>query len=47
MAHGVAVNQECKGVATDIQGTYRTLQNNAASNARKKMGEARKKGKFI
>jgi hypothetical protein len=46
-AHGVAVNQECKSISLEIQGAYRTLQNNAAANARKKMGEARKKGKFI
>lgn len=46
-AQGVAVSQECQTIAADIQGALRTLQSNAVANARKKMGEARKKGKFI
>jgi uncharacterized protein YoxC len=46
-AQGVAVSQECQSIAADIQGALRTLQSNAASNARKKLGEARKKGKFF
>jgi hypothetical protein len=46
-AQGVTVYQECKSIAADIQGALRTLQSNAAANARKKMGATRKKGKFI
>ncbi len=46
-AQGVTVCQECATIAADIQGTLRTLQSNAAANARKKLAEARKKGKFI
>jgi uncharacterized protein YoxC len=46
-AQGVAVYQECTTIAADIQGTLRTLQSNAAANTRKKLGEARKKGKFF
>jgi hypothetical protein len=38
-AHGVAVYQECKGVAAEVQGTLRTLQGNAAANAAKKKGQ--------
>jgi hypothetical protein len=45
-AQGVAVCQECQSISADIQGALRTLQSNAAANARKKMGEARAKGKF-
>jgi hypothetical protein len=46
-AQGVTVQQECSSISADIQGALRTLQGNAAANARKKMGEARAKGKFI
>lgn len=46
-AHGVAVSQECQSISAEIQGALRTLQGNAAANARKKMAESRKKGKFI
>lgn len=46
-AHGVAVCQECQGISADIQAALRTLQSNAAANIRKKLGAARKKGKFI
>ena len=46
-AQGVAVAQECATIAADIQGALRTLQSNAAANARKKMAAARAKGKFI
>jgi hypothetical protein len=46
-AHGVTVYQECQSISTDIQGALRTLQSNAAANARKKMGATRKKGKFF
>jgi hypothetical protein len=37
-AHGVSVHQECKGIATDVQGALRTLQSNAAANAARKRG---------
>lgn len=46
-AQGVAVCQECQGISADIQGALRTLQSNAAANARNKLAAARKKGKFI
>jgi hypothetical protein len=46
-AQGVAVSQECAGIAADIQGALRTLQSNAAANTRKKLSAARAKGKFI
>jgi hypothetical protein len=46
-AQGVTVSQECESISTEIQGALRTLQSSAAANARKKMGAARKKGKFI
>ncbi len=46
-AQGVAVSQECQSIAADIQGALRTLQSNATANARKKLAEGRKKGKFF
>lgn len=46
-SQGVAVCQECQGIAAEIQGALRTLQSNAAANIRKKLGAARAKGKFI
>lgn len=46
-AHGTTVSQECKSIATDIQGALRTLQSNAAANARKDRDKTRKKGKFF
>jgi hypothetical protein len=46
-AHGTAVCQECQGISSEIQGALRTLQSNAAANARNKLAAARKKGKFI
>ncbi|MHB1424307.1 MAG: hypothetical protein ACYC3I_14125 [Gemmataceae bacterium] len=46
-AHGVTVYQECKSVATDVQGALRTLQSDAAANATKKRAAAGKKGKFF
>jgi hypothetical protein len=46
-SHGMAVAQECQGIAADIQGALRTLQSNAAANARKNREASRKKGKFI
>jgi hypothetical protein len=44
-AHGTAVFQECKGIATEVQGALRTLQSNAKTNALKKKGTGAK-GKF-
>jgi hypothetical protein len=35
-AQGVSVYQECKSIATEVQGALRTLQGNAAANAIKK-----------
>ena len=46
-AHGVTVYQECKSVSADVQGALRTLQSNAAANARKKRGASGAKGKFF
>jgi hypothetical protein len=46
-AQGVMVYQECQAVSADIQGALRTLQSNAALNARKKMDAARKKNKYF
>lgn len=46
-AIGTTVSQECKSIATDIQGALRTLQSNAAANARKDRDKTRKKGKFF
>jgi hypothetical protein len=39
-AQGVAVQQECKSILGDVQGTLRTLQGNAAANAARKRGAA-------
>jgi hypothetical protein len=44
-AHGTSVYQECKSISADVQGTLRTLQGNAATNATKKRGAARARGK--
>jgi hypothetical protein len=46
-AHGVAVHQECKTISADIQGALRTLQSNAAGNARRKRDANRAGGKFF
>jgi hypothetical protein len=46
-AHGTSVYQECKSISADIQGTLRTMQSNAAANAARKRGAARKKGKYF
>jgi hypothetical protein len=43
-AHGATVYQECNSVSADIQGALRTLQSNAAANARKKRSAPRPKG---
>ncbi|HTU19332.1 MAG TPA: hypothetical protein VMG10_14825 [Gemmataceae bacterium] len=44
---GVTVCQECQSISADIQGALRNLQSNAAANTRKKMSEARTKGKLF
>ena len=46
-AHGASVYQDCKSIAADVQAALRTLQSNAAANARNKRDAARKKGKFV
>jgi hypothetical protein len=46
-AQGVAVSQDCQSISAEIQGALRTLQSNAAANARNKLAAARKKGKFV
>jgi hypothetical protein len=46
-AQGVTVSQECQSISAEIQGAFRTLQSNAAANARNKLAAARKKGKFV
>jgi hypothetical protein len=43
-AHGATVYQECTSIFADIQGALRTLQSNAAANARKKRSAPRPKG---
>jgi hypothetical protein len=45
--HGLAVQQECKGIAADVQGTLRTLQSNAAANATRKRAAAGTRGKSL
>jgi hypothetical protein len=46
-AQGVTVSQECQSISADIQGALRTLQSNAAANARKKRDASGAKGKFF
>lgn len=43
-AHGVSVQQECAGIAADIQGALRTLQSSAAANRTKHRAEKRTRG---
>jgi hypothetical protein len=45
-AHGVTVIQECQNILAQVQGALKTLQSNAAANARKKMTSTRTKNKF-
>ncbi len=45
-AQGGTAYQECLSVTTAIQGAFRTLQSNAATNAQKKRNAARNKGKI-
>jgi hypothetical protein len=44
-AQGVSVQQECKRNVADVQGALRTLQSNAAANAKKKGGTTGRRGK--
>jgi hypothetical protein len=46
-AQGVAVHQECRRLSADVQGALRTLQSNAAANAQKKKGAARKRDRSL
>jgi hypothetical protein len=46
-AQGTAVYEECKSISAEIQGALRTLQSNAAANARNQMSASRRKGKFV
>lgn len=46
-AQGVSVSQECQSIFAEVEGTLRTLKNNAAANARKKQNAGRAKGKFF
>jgi hypothetical protein len=46
-AQGVTVNQECQSVLAQVQGALRTLQSNAAANARKKITSIRTRGKLL
>jgi hypothetical protein len=45
LAQGNSVYQDCKSIAADVQGTLRTLQGNAASNAAKKRGAENKRSR--
>jgi uncharacterized protein YoxC len=44
-AQGVSVYQECKSISAEVQGALRTLQNNAAAKATKKIGVRGARGK--
>jgi hypothetical protein len=46
-AKGVAVYQECKTIAADVQGALRRLQSNAAARASQKKGGTGPKGKLF
>ena len=46
-AHGGTIYHECKSISADVQGALKTLQSNAAANARKKKGGTGAKGKFF
>jgi predicted nucleic acid-binding Zn-ribbon protein len=46
-AQGVTVYQECSSITAEVQGALRTLESNAATNARKEMRAAREKRKFF
>jgi hypothetical protein len=44
---GLTVYQVSKNISAEVQRAFKTLQTNAATNARRKMGEVRSKGKFF
>jgi hypothetical protein len=46
-AHGSSIYQDCKSIATEVQGTLRALQANAAANASKKRGANKARGKIL
>ncbi|MFL5246091.1 MAG: hypothetical protein ACJ8FY_28810 [Gemmataceae bacterium] len=46
-SQGVTVNQECQTVLAQVQGALRTVQNDAAANARKKMTSSRSRGRLF
>jgi hypothetical protein len=46
-AQGVTVMQECKTIAADIQGTFRTLQSNAKARANKERGATNARSKNL
>jgi hypothetical protein len=45
-AHGMSVIQECQNILSQVQEALKTLRNNAAANARKRMTSTRTKNKF-
>ena len=45
-AQGTTVNQECRGITSEIQRVLGTLQRNAADRARNKRSAGREKGKY-
>jgi hypothetical protein len=46
-AQGTTVYQECKTIATDIQGALRTLKSNAATRAQKSRGAAQNRSRSL
>jgi hypothetical protein len=47
LSQGVSVCQECETIFAEVEGALKTLQSNAAANARKKENAARAGGKFF
>src|SRR5262249_14714734 len=46
-AHGVMVSQECENITTDMESAFTTLQENAATNARKNARATQPQSKFF
>jgi hypothetical protein len=46
-AEGATVFQECRGIISEIQRAFSTLQRNAAANASRKRSASRERGKHI
>jgi uncharacterized protein YoxC len=46
-AQGATVYQECRGITSEIQRAFSTLQRNAADNLRRKRSASRERGKHI